>query len=442
VSFALSANVENLVLTGSTAINGSGNVLANVIVGNDGSNVLSGGAGADTLTGGGGNDTFADTAAGLNGDTITDLDVGDRIIISNASLSGFTFSLTGNVLTYTGGSLTLTNVPHGSFVVSAAAGGGVQLTVTHAVHNDFNGDGISDLLWRHSSGDVMAWLGVSDGRFWLSDWHRNVGPDWQVAATGDFDGDGKADLLWRSGDGHLTDWLGTSTGAFADNLNNLYRTVDADWQVAGTGDFDGDGKSDILWRNSDGRVTDWLGRAGGGFADNLGNFYRAVSTDWHVVGTGDFNGDGRADILWRSKDGWLTDWLGTANGGFVDNLANAYGFVATEWRVAGIGDFNGDGYADILWRNIDGRLTDWLGTANGSFTDNLANAYATVATDWQVQAIGDFNGDGREDVLWRNSDGRITQWLGSDNGSFRDNLEHSLQSVSTTWHLEPQLSTL
>ncbi|MES2904174.1 MAG: M10 family metallopeptidase C-terminal domain-containing protein, partial [Pseudomonadota bacterium] len=56
----------------------------------------------------------------------------------------------------------------------------------------------------------------------------------------------------------------------------------------------------------------------------------------------DFNGDGRSDILWRNDNGLLTDWLGQANGGFVDNGANAFASVATNWQVTGIGDFNGD----------------------------------------------------------------------------------------------------
>ena len=58
VTFTLAANVENLTLTGSAAINGTGNTLANVIIGNTGSNTLDGGAGADTMAGGAGNDTY------------------------------------------------------------------------------------------------------------------------------------------------------------------------------------------------------------------------------------------------------------------------------------------------------------------------------------------------------------------------------------------------
>ena len=59
--------------------------------------------------------------------------------------------------------------------------------------------------------------------------------------------------------------------------------------------------------------------------------------------------------------------------------------MPTAWRVASIGDYNGDNRDDILWRHDDGRLTDWLGLANGGFADNAANASTWVPTQWRVE---------------------------------------------------------
>jgi hypothetical protein len=302
------------------AIGGNG---SDTIIGNSANNVIKGNLGADTLTGGGGSDEFLDTKAGHNGDTITDFAAGDTIVFSDATLSGFSFSLSGHTLTFTGGSLSLTNVPTGTLVATAFAGGGVQVAISTASTslghsaNDFNGDGRSDVLWRDASGNVTDWLGQANGGF-----IGNTNAAWNNASSS-----------WHIV-GEVTDWLGNANGGFSGNLANADNHVDSGWQVAGTGDFNGDGRDDILWRNSvTGNVTDWLGQANGGFIGNTNAAWNNASSSWHIVGTGDFNGDGRSDILWQSDSGEVTDWLGNANGGFSGNLANADNHVDSGWHV-------------------------------------------------------------------------------------------------------------
>jgi hypothetical protein len=177
-------------------------------------------------------------------------------------------------------------VPSGHIVASAAAGGGVQLTVVRDIaHNDFNGDGLSDILWRADDGTATDWLGQANGSF-ADNWnvyHRNPGSNWHVAGSGDFNGDGRVDILWRADDGTTTDWLGQANGSFTDNWNVYHRNPGTNWHVAGTGDFNGDGIDDILWRADDGTTTDWLGQANGSFADNWNVYHRNPGTNWHVI---------------------------------------------------------------------------------------------------------------------------------------------------------------
>ena len=134
---------------------------ADTLDGAGGSDFLSGGLGVDILTGGSGADTFRDTAANLNGDTITDLSLGDRVVISDATLPGFGFSVSGSTLSYTGGSLTLLHLSTNLRLTSgAAAGGGVELylmaSVPGAFNADFNGDGRSDVFWRNDNGWISS----------------------------------------------------------------------------------------------------------------------------------------------------------------------------------------------------------------------------------------------------------------------------------------------
>ena len=80
-----------------------------------------------------------------------------------------------------------------------------------------------------------------------------------------------------------------------------------------------------------------------------------------------------------------------------------------QWDVSGTGDFDGDGAADVFWRHLqDGRNTIWR-SADASTQQPTT---AVTDLDWAVADIGDFDGDGRDDVLWRHmSDGRNTIWL-------------------------------
>jgi FG-GAP-like repeat len=85
----------------------------------------------------------------------------------------------------------------------------------------------------------------------------------------------------------------------------------------------------------------------------LGN----MPTTWTVVGVGDFNGDGKADLLWRDNLGNTSIWF--MNGTAVASSA-AVGNIPINWSVVGTGDFNGDGKCDIVWRDTAGDTSIWL----------------------------------------------------------------------------------
>jgi hypothetical protein len=221
----------------------------------------------------------------------------------------------------------------------------------------------------------------------------NPNPE-SFAAVGDFNGDCKSDILWRNtGTEQVYEWLMNGTTF---NSSGSPGSLTSDWVIQDAGDFNADGKADILWRNSTtGEVVIWLMNGTTMTSStSLGN----VSSDWSIAGVGDFNGDGYADILWQNTSGELYLWLmnGTtiAGGGIVGN-------VSSGWNVAGIGDFNGDGDADILWRNsTSGQVYVWL--MNGTTIASMGSP-GTPTSDWSIAGVGDFDGNGTSDILWRNS---------------------------------------
>ena len=382
--------------------------------------------------------TYFGSAASLNGQTIT-FNPGDQIEITDETPAAANVTISGNMLQFTGGSITINNMGPGRYVIRSLGNTGTDIRLQQDAHNDFNGDGRSDILWRNDSGLVTDWLAQSNGSFYGNSGNvlAQIDNSWHIAGTGDFNGDGRVDILWRNDSGLVTDWLSQSNGGFYGNSGNFLAQIDNGWQIVGTGDFNADGRTDILWRNSSGLLTDWLAQSNGGFYGNSSNFLGQLDTSWHVAGTGDFNGDGVDDFLLRKDDGTVTDWLGQPNGSFVQNNANFQAQVGTSWHIAGTGDFNGDGLTDILWVNDSGQVTDWLGQFNGTFHGNSGGFLGQLDTSWHVVQTGDFNGDAIDDILWRNNDGSLVEWLGQSNGSFAANANFHSQ-IDNSWHIVPQ----
>lgn len=131
---------------------------------------------------------------------------------------------------------------------------------------------------------------------------------------------------------------------------------------------------------------------------------------WRVAGVGDFNGDLESDILWRRSTDRLSV-VALMKAGRVTDSVPGPALDGVGWRVVGTGDFNRDRKADVLWRNVlDGRNVAWL--MDGATVASQAPLDLFAETGWDVAAVGDFDGDTGADVLWRHSaDGRVALWL-------------------------------
>ncbi len=168
-------------------------------------------------------------------------------------------------------------------------------------------------------------------------------------------------------------------------------------------DFDGNFRADLLWRaNAGGAYGIWL--MNGTTATVTAGI--GLAAPWQVTHTADFSGDGRHDLLIRNATtGSTVMWLmsGVANTGLATLLADP------NWTATHTGDFNDDGNADIVWRHAPtGTTSVWL--MNG--TSFAGGGTLLVSPAWQVQFTGDFDGDGKDDLLWRNATtGETAVWL-------------------------------
>jgi hypothetical protein len=246
----------------------------------------------------------------------------------------------------------------------------------------------------------------------------------------DFDGDGKSGVLWRHDSGQVYFWEMNGLGVKAEG-SVAHAPVPSDWHIQGAGDFDGDGNNDVLWRHDSGQVYFWQMngltiKAEGAAAHAL------VPNEWHIQGTGDFDADGKSDILWRHDSGavyiWEMDGLGTKAEGGVAHAA-----VPNDWQIQGVSDFDGDGKSDILWRHDSGAVYIWEMNGLGIKAEGGV-VHAAVPTDWHIQGIGDFNGDGNSDLLWRHDSGQLYIWeMDGLNIKAEGTIAHA--PVPNDWHV-------
>lgn len=254
---------------------------------------------------------------------------------------------------------------------------GVGKTAGPAGAGDLNGDFHSDVLGQTSAGELRLYRGTGKGG-----WNGSItaGPSpWSSAdrlvTLGDFSGDSIPDIGRITPDGSFELLKGTGSGTYREPTK-----IGSGWAeftaIVGGIDFNGDGRTDVLARKTDGSLILYKGNGSGGWASG----YTKVGSGWNSLNpffyAGDFNGDGKGDILARRADGslWLYPTSGKGTWGSAKKVGSGWGSFNA---VFGPGDFSGDGKPDVLARRSDGRLMLYRGNGKGSW-----GTVSTVSTGW------------------------------------------------------------
>ncbi|HYO79330.1 MAG TPA: M57 family metalloprotease [Thermoanaerobaculia bacterium] len=218
----------------------------------------------------------------------------------------------------------------------------------------------------------------------------------RTTTRGDFNFDGRSDLLWRN----------KSTGAnrvwYMDNTTILGTAAlptlaDTNWRLGGAGEFNGDGKQDLMWHNTaNGTNTVWL-MNGTALASTAS--LPVTGSVWYVGSVMDYDRNGGADIVWRHRlQPYTYLWLMS---GTTLSSSTAFREAAAAWELIGTGDFNSDLWQDLVFRNVStSQIYIWFMVAT-----NLQSSYPLPNADaatWAAGAIIDANRDGYPDLVWRN----------------------------------------
>jgi len=254
--------------------------------------------------------------------------------------------------------------------------------------HDINADRRDDVVWYSSS--------LSRYGYWLMNGSSVThGPNFAAAAgftigaMGDFNGDGSMDLFWISPSRDM--WLvaGDRTGGFVNG--RFIATYPPEWKIVSSGDVNGDGIDDLIWFNTAGRQYGyWLMNSEG----TVRTVYSAAAgPGYSLVTTGDFNGDGFMDMIWVGAGNDIV-LLASNSATFSDHKIGNY---ADQGRIFAAGDVNGDGMDDLLLLNKSNNTWGyWL--MNGAKVTSSRGFAATPG--YTPATVGDFNGDGKIDVIW------------------------------------------
>ena len=288
-------------------------------------------------------------------------------------------------------------------VISAAQIGTINAAAgwDYSDRADFNGDGKTDLfflndtthgtaIWQMNGTQVLsaAQVGTID-----------AAAGWHYTTHADFNGDGKSDLLFLNDTSHgVAVWQmnGTQVTAAAP-----VGTIDAaaGWAYRDVGDFNGDGKADLLLLNDTTHgVAVW--QMNGTQAASQAAV-GTITDGWHFADTGDFNGDGKTDLLFlNDTTHGVAVWH--MNGAQVASAAQV-GTITDGWHFVDAKDFSGDGKTDLLFLNDTTHgVAVWQ--MNGAQVTAAAQVWTINAADgWAHSGFGDFNGDGKTDLLFENA---------------------------------------
>jgi len=325
--------------------------------------------------------------------------------------------------------------------------------------SDVDLDGKADLIFRNIGPTSQTLVWFMDGAFRRDQKEITpaVGdPGWRIAGVRkrgsvldvpasppglsfpDFNGDGLPDIVWRNDvTGSAVVWYldgsGLRSSASLPTNGGGVRTEDLSWRFAAAADFNSDGHTDLLWQNkASGKIVIWFLNGttliGTREVTNDAGAPLEVRDPWTIVAAADFTKDGQPDLLWRNvSSGEVVVWptVGTSlvkTGGIYLNPQTTIAWNKTTWTIAGAGDFDANGTADIVWRDQDataspdlkGRSVIWL--MDGTNLSSAVDIQRVADFSWQIGAVQGISRAGKPDLAWRNyATGQTVFWKMDDN---------------------------
>lgn len=279
-----------------------------------------------------------------------------------------------------------------------------------ATDTDFNGDGLDDIATFVQGTIADSYVALSTGsRFFPSPqallWHGDLGRGSDIIGHGDFNGDGRDDIATFTRGSRADVNVALSTGGHFGPVRKWHDGFAQHSEIPAVGDVNGDGRDDIITFTGGSRNDVYVALSNGTTFGRGLKWHDWFNMDGERPLVGDFNGDGRADI---ATNPYLSEvmWVATSVGNAFTRSAVWYtaGERLLAWNYVAVGDIDGDRRDDLIAMDLKGQVRVIRSSGSGfNPAGPWQNAFSTVTFYRQqphsILGVGQFTGDGRADLV-------------------------------------------
>ncbi|MFD9497727.1 N-acetylmuramoyl-L-alanine amidase [Streptomyces sp. NPDC060035] len=285
---------------------------------------------------------------------------------------------------------------------------------------DFSGDGKDDVVTFTHGSLADAYVATSTGSSFSGTsvkWNDFFGLNGETPLSGDVNGDGKDDVVTFTHGPNNDVYVGLSNGSSFGGGQKWNDFFSLSGEVPATGDFNGDGKDDIVTFTHNATADVHVGLSNGSSFSGGQKWHDFFAPAGEFPAVGDVNGDGKDDIITFTQGSSADVYVALSTGSSFAPSKKVHDFFAPGTEQPRVGDVNGDGRDDIVTFTSDANADVYVAFSDGARFTGGGKANDYFALPGEFPFVGDYNGDGKDDIVTFTHTASADVYVGLSNGS-------------------------